>query len=77
MNKLYKDLLSLIDRLMTNRYLPSWVILLIDFIISIASAFISGFIIGEKEVWFDFPYDNYSIRFLVLSISLTTLFLIV
>lgn len=77
MNKLYKDLLSLIDRLMTNRYLPSWVILLIDFIISITSAFISGFIIGEKEVWFDFPYDNYSIRFLVLSISLTTLFLIV
>ena len=69
-------MLSIINNLMKDKYLPSWVIILIDFIISILSAFISGFILSGKEKYFHFPLDNYSIRFLLLSISLTTLFLV-
>lgn len=76
MNKLYKRMLILIDKLMTDKYVPSWIIIIIDFFICVFSAFISGFIIGEKEVWFKFPNDVYSLRYLVLSISLTTIFLI-
>lgn len=69
-------MLSLIDNLMKDRYLPSWVIILIDFVICVLSAFASGFILGGKEHYFDFPFDNYSIRFLLLSIILTTSFLV-
>lgn len=76
MNKLYQKMLSIIDNLMKDRYLPSWVIILIDFGICVLSAFVSGFILGGKERYFDFPFDNYSIRFLLLSIILTTSFLV-
>lgn len=70
-------MLSVINNLMKDRYLPSWVILLIDFFICILSALVSGFILGGKEKYFNFPLDHYSIRFLLLSIILTTSFLIV
>lgn len=76
MNKLYQRMLSIINNLMKDKYLPSWVIILIDFIICVVSAFVSGIILSGQEKYFNFPLDNYSIRFLVLSISLTTLFLI-
>ena len=69
-------MLSIINNLMKDKYLPSWVIILIDFIICVVSAFVSGIILSGQEKYFNFPLDNYSIRFLVLSISLTTLFLI-
>ena len=76
MNKLYKKMLSLINKLMKDRYLPSWVIILIDFGICVFAAFVSGFILGGKEKYFNFPLDSYSARFLILSIVLTTSFLI-
>lgn len=69
-------MLSLINKLMKDRYLPSWVIILIDFGICVLAAFISGFILGGKEKYFNFPLDVYSARFLILSIVLTTSFLI-
>lgn len=70
-------MLSIIDNLMKDRYLPSWVIILIDFGICVLSAFVSGFILGGKEKYFNFPLDHYSIRFLLLSIILTSGFLII
>ena len=76
MNKLYQKMLSVINNLMKDRYLPSWVILLIDFVICIVSAIVSGFILSGKEKYFNFPLDHYSIRFLLLSIILTSAFLI-
>ncbi|NCC18915.1 MAG: polysaccharide biosynthesis protein, partial [Bacteroidia bacterium] len=76
MNRLYKKMLSLINKLMKDRYLPSWVIILIDFGICVLAAFISGFILGGKEKYFNFPLDVYSARFLILSIVLTTSFLV-
>lgn len=69
-------MLSLINKLMKDRYLPSWVIILIDFGICVLAAFISGFILGGKEKYFNFPLDVYSARFLILSIILTTSFLV-
>ena len=69
-------MLSLINKLMKDRYLPSWVIILIDFGICVLAAFISGFILGGKEKYFNFPLDVYSARFLILSIVLTTSFLV-
>ncbi len=69
-------MLSLINKLMKDRYLPSWVIILIDFGICVFAAFVSGFILGGKEKYFNFPLDSYSARFLILSIVLTTSFLI-
>ena len=76
MNKLYQKMLTLINNLMKDKYLPSWVIILIDFAICVLSAFVSGFILGGQEKYFNFPLDNYSIRFLALAIILTTIFLI-
>ncbi|MDR0972030.1 MAG: polysaccharide biosynthesis protein [Bacteroidales bacterium] len=70
-------MLRLIDSFMKDRYLPSWVIVLIDFVICVLSAFISGFILKGKEDYFNFPFDLYSIRFLIISIIFTTTLLIV
>jgi len=69
-------MLSMIDAFMKDRYLPSWLITLIDVGICILSAFVSGFILTGKEKYFNFPLDMYSLRFLLLAICFTTLFLI-
>lgn len=66
-------MLRLIDKLMSNRYIPAWVVASIDAVIVIFSAFVSGFLLGAKEGWFHFPFDNYSGRFLVLTIVLSIL----
>ena len=73
MNKIYHKMLRLIDKLMSNRYIPAWVVASIDAGIVIFSAFVSGFLLGAKEGWFHFPFDNYSGRFLVLTIVLSIL----
>lgn len=73
MNKIYHKMLRLIDKLMSNRYIPAWVVASIDAVIVIFSAFVSGFLLGAKEGWFHFPFDNYSGRFLVLTIVLSIL----
>ena len=73
MNKIYHKMLRLIDKLMSNRYIPAWVVASIDAGIVIFSAFVSGFLLGAKEGWFHFPFDSYSGRFLVLTIVLSIL----
>ena len=66
-------MLQVIDKFMSNRYIPTWVIASIDAAIVILSVFISGFLIDIKEQWFNFPFDNYSIRFIVLTVCCTIL----
>lgn len=73
MNRLYHKMLQVIDKFMSNRYIPTWVIASIDAVIVILSVFISGFLIDIKEQWFNFPFDNYSIRFIVLTVCCTIL----
>lgn len=73
MNQLYHKMLQVIDKFMSNRYIPTWVIASIDAAIVILSVFISGFLIDIKEQWFNFPFDNYSIRFIVLTVCCTIL----
>ena len=73
MNRLYHKMLQVIDKFMSNRYIPTWVIASIDAAIVILSVFISGFLIDIKEQWFNFPFDNYSIRFIVLTVCCTIL----
>lgn len=73
MNRLYHKMLQVIDKFMSNRYIPTWIIASIDAAIVILSVFISGFLIDIKEQWFNFPFDNYSIRFIVLTVCCTIL----
>ena len=73
MNRLYHKMLQVIDKFLSNRYIPTWVIASIDAAIVILSVFISGFLIDIKEQWFNFPFDNYSIRFIVLTVCCTIL----
>lgn len=73
MNRIYHKMLRLIDKFMSNRYIPAWVVAFIDAVIVIFSAFVSGFLLGAKEGWFSFPFDSYSGRFLVLTIVLSIL----
>lgn len=73
MNRLYHKMLQVIDKFMSNKYIPTWVIASIDAAIVILSVFISGFLIDIKEQWFNFPFDNYSIRFIVLTVCCTIL----
>lgn len=60
-------MLSLIDKFMSDRYIPAWVVALIDAIIVVLSVFISGLLLDVKEQWFHFPFDNYSLRFICLT----------
>lgn len=75
MNKLYRKMLQLIDKFMAKRYIPAWVIALIDAFIVILSIFVSAFAVSIKEKWFLFPFDNYSVRFIILSTVVTIVFL--
>lgn len=67
MNRLYHKMLSLIDRFMSDRYIPTWVVSLIDAVIVVLSVFISGLLLDVKEKWFHFPFDAYSLRFICLT----------
>jgi len=73
MNRLYHKMLALIDKFMSDRYIPTWVVALIDAVIVVLSVFISGLLLDVKEKWFHFPFDAYSLRF----ICLTSILLIV
>jgi FlaA1/EpsC-like NDP-sugar epimerase len=56
---------------MSERYISAWLIALIDAVLVIVAIFVSGTIINIKESWFHFPFDNYSIRFILLTIVVT------
>ncbi len=64
MNRLYHKMLALIDKFMSDRYIPAWVVALIDAVIVVLSVFISGLLLDVKEKWFHFPFDTYSLRFI-------------
>ena len=67
MNRLYHKMLALIDKFMSDRYIPAWVVALIDVVIVVLSVFISGLFLDVKEKWFHFPFDAYSLRFICLT----------
>lgn len=67
MNRLYHKMLALIDKFMSDRYIPAWVVALIDAVIVVLSVFISGLLLDVKEQWFHFPFDAYSLRFICLT----------
>lgn len=67
MNRLYHKMLALIDKFMSDRYIPAWVVALIDAVIVVLSVFISGLLLDVKEQWFHFPFDDYSLRFICLT----------
>ena len=67
MNRLYHKMLALIDKFMSDRYIPAWVVALIDAVIVVLSVFISGLLLDVKEKWFNFPFDDYSLRFICLT----------
>lgn len=67
MNRLYHKMLALIDKFMFDRYIPAWVVALIDAVIVVLSVFISGLLLDVKEQWFHFPFDAYSLRFICLT----------
>ena len=67
MNRLYHKMLALIDKFMSDRYIPAWVVALIDAVIVVLSVFISGLLLDVKEKWFHFPFDTYSLRFICLT----------
>ena len=67
MNRLYHKMLALIDKFMSDRYIPAWVVVLIDAVIVVLSVFISGLLLDVKEQWFHFPFDAYSLRFICLT----------
>ena len=67
MNRLYHKMLALIDKFMSDRYIPAWVVALIDAVIVVLSVFISGLLLDVKEKWFHFPFDVYSLRFICLT----------
>lgn len=75
MNRLYHKMLKFIDKFMSKRYIPSWLISLIDAFIVLISIVISGTLLSLKEFWFDFPFDAYSIRFIIISFGGIILFL--
>lgn len=60
-------MLALIDKFMSDRYIPAWVVALIDAVIVVLSVFISGLLLDVKEKWFHFPFDAYSLRFICLT----------
>lgn len=60
-------MLALIDKFMSDRYIPTWVVSLIDAVIVVLSVFISGLLLDVKEKWFHFPFDAYSLRFICLT----------
>lgn len=67
MNRLYHKMLALVDKFMSDRYIPAWVVALIDAVIVVLSVFISGLLLDVKEKWFHFPFDAYSLRFICLT----------
>lgn len=73
MNKLYIKMLQLIKRAMYKRYISPWLIMAIDGVLILVSIFFSGWLLDIKETWFHFPFDNYSIRFILLTFGLTLL----
>lgn len=75
MNRLYHKMLKFIDVFMSKRYIPAWLISLIDAFIILVSIVISGTLLSLKEFWFDFPFDTYSIRFIIISFVGIILFL--
>ena len=75
MNRLYHKMLKFIDRFMSKRYIPSWFISLIDSFIILISIIISGVLLSLKEIWFNFPFDHYSIRFIIITFISINVFL--
>ncbi|MBP3253588.1 MAG: polysaccharide biosynthesis protein [Bacteroidales bacterium] len=71
MNRLYIKMLQIINKVMYKRYIPPWVIMVLDSVLILLSIFISGWIIDIKETWFNFPFDNYSLRFILLTFFIT------
>ncbi|MBR5254028.1 MAG: polysaccharide biosynthesis protein [Bacteroidales bacterium] len=68
-------MLKFIDRFMSKRYIPSWFISLIDSFIILISIIISGVLLSLKEIWFNFPFDHYSIRFIIITFISINVFL--
>ena len=71
MNKLYIKMLQLIGKVMYKRYISPWLIMAIDGMLVVFSIFFTGWILNIKETWFNFPFDNYSIRFILLTFFVT------
>ncbi|MBR1774338.1 MAG: polysaccharide biosynthesis protein [Bacteroidales bacterium] len=67
MNRLYRNMLQLINKVMYKRYISPWLIMFLDSLLILVSIFVSGWIVDIKETWFNFPFDNYSLRFILLT----------
>jgi FlaA1/EpsC-like NDP-sugar epimerase len=61
-------MLQIIDKVMAKRYISPWFIALIDTVLVVLATFVSGTIIDMQETWFNFPFDKWSIRFILLTI---------
>ncbi len=64
-------MLQLIGKVMYKRYISPWLIMAIDGMLVVFSIFFTGWILNIKETWFNFPFDNYSIRFILLTFFVT------
>lgn len=73
MNKLYHRMLRVINKVMYKRYISPWIIAMIDLFLVLVSILLSGAILGMKETWLHFPYDIYSLRFIVLTLVVTAI----
>lgn len=60
-------MLQLINKVMYKRYISPWLIMFLDSLLILVSIFVSGWIVDIKETWFNFPFDNYSLRFILLT----------
>lgn len=64
-------MLQLINRLMYKKYISRWLVVALDSIFILISIFFTGWLMDIREKWFNFPFDSYSIRFIVLTFSFT------
>ena len=60
-------MLQLINKVMYKRYISPWLIMFLDSLLILVSIFVSGWIVDIKETWFNFPFDNHSLRFILLT----------
>ncbi|MGP1515537.1 MAG: SDR family NAD(P)-dependent oxidoreductase [Bacteroidales bacterium] len=67
MNKLYIQMLQIINKVMYKRYISPWLIIFLDSFLILFGIFFTGWILNIKETWFNFPFDNYSFRFITLT----------
>lgn len=71
MNKLYHRMLKFINKVMYKRYISPWIITALDSVLIVVSIFISGWIVDIQQVWFHFPFDKFSIRFILIAFSVS------